>query len=151
MPFTSAEKAVIYEILGLPRSGHTVNTLSLVHYPFSNVNSWNPTWNVGDMTSLLAAIDAAITATEAFADTVARVQAYLAKWDDLGGENEMRIESGQNGVTGVIVDSDQRRVNIRLRVANLLGISVPAGGYLHEIEAVYGKSLGRITQGHGDR
>lgn len=154
-PFSAQERVGIFEILGLPIHGHTVNLIALVLYPFSNVSEWSGGTNSkGDLVQLIADIDAILAMISAEQAIVVRT--YLATWDDIKA-SELVITNAANSSAGTIVHHGEKRILLRGLVANILGISVPAGGYLHEIEAVYGKSLkefrkgGTGTGGLGDR
>lgn len=152
MAFTAAEKSTIYEVFGIPENGYSVNTLSLVHAPYSNVGVWNPTYNTGDFTTLLASIATQITRVEAIATCEVRVRALLTRWDEIGTSSMTTVEKSPSGAEGSIFDAEKERQNIRVRLSNLVGVSVPKGGFLAEIEATYGKSAGKmVNSSMGDR
>lgn len=152
MAFTTDQKSIIYEILGIPENGYSVNTLALVHAPYSNVGVWNPTYNTGDFTTLLASIAAQITRVEALPSCETRVKALLTRWDEIGTSSMTAVEKSPSGAEGRIFDAEVERCNIRVRLSNLVGVSVPKGGFLAEIEATYGKSAGKMQNtSAGDR
>jgi hypothetical protein len=152
MAFTADQKSVIYEILGIPENGYSVNTLSLVHAPYSNVGVWNPSYNTGDFTAMLASIAAQIARVEAIASCQTRVSALLTRWDEIGTSSMTAVSKSPSGAEGKIFDAEVERCNIRLRLSNLVGVSVPKGGFLAEIEATYGKSAGKmVNSSAGDR
>ena len=149
MALTTAERARFMEVIGLPPSGGTIVVTSLVHFPFSNTQSWEPTYNVGDMTDLIVAIDARLTAMSS--DTEDIVQALLIKYAEIE-VSPMKITTTVGGAGGNIVDHATERENIRQRISNAVGLAVPEGGFLKEIQATYGKSLARWANNNvGDR
>lgn len=137
MAFTATQKAQIYEILAVPLSGNSVTVTSLVHQPYSNVAVWFPTWNRGNYDGLRAAIDEAIAS--ASTETQALVATILTRWVELG-TSPLRVDTGDDGAAGRLVDYEAEREIIRRRLANHLGIAVPEGGYLAEIQRTFGKS-----------
>ena len=155
-PFTGVQVAQIFDVLGLPPQGTTVNTIALVLYPFSNVDSWNPTFNSGDISSLITKIKGQLAVCDT--DTATIVINDLGTWYGSSGSNgirdsEMRINKAASGAEGQVIDDYERRRILRIRIANNLGISVPKDGFLAELESVYGRGLKefRASGGLGDR
>jgi hypothetical protein len=146
MALTASQRARFFEILGLPPSGGTIVVTSLVHWPFSNTNSWEPTWNVGDMTDLISAVDARITAMSA--ETEAICITLITRYTEIE-VSPMKVTSAAGGAGGNLVDHELERENIRQRMANAAGIAVPKGGFLKEIQATYGESVAKWARGVG--
>ena len=152
MAFTADEKSTIYEVFGIPENGFSTNTLSLVHAPYSNVGVWNTTFNRGDYTTLITAINLQITLTEGIPSCETRVRNLLVRWDEIGTTSTTAIAKAASGAEGKIFDADNERKNIRIRLSNLIGVSVPEGGFLRELDLTYGKSAGKmVNSGGGDR
>jgi len=78
MALSATEKIQFYQIVGLPATGSGLVLTSLVHVPFSNTQSWEPTWNVGDFSDLITAVDAKLAAATAL-DAMAASQSLIAK------------------------------------------------------------------------
>ena len=140
MALTTAERARFMEVIGLPPSGGTIVVTSLVHWPFSNTQSWEPTYNIGDMTDLIAAVDARLTAMSADTETI--VKNLLTRYAEIE-VSPMKITTTVGGAGGNVIDHNTERENIRQRISNAVGLAVPEGGFLKEIQATYGKSLAR--------
>ena len=150
-PFTGPQVANIYDVLGLPPGaagqGLSVNVIALTMYPFSNVDTWNPTFNSGSFANLITAINNQITICDP--DTAAIVLIDLATWNKGVRDSEMKVRRAASGAEGQLVDDYERRRILRIRIADNLGISVPDDGYIAEIRAVYGNSLREFRQGGG--
>lgn len=146
MALTASQRAKFFEIIGLPPSGGTIVITSLVHWPFSNLQTWEPSWNVGDMTDLITAIDARISAMSA--ETEAIVINLLTRFSEIE-VSPMKVTSAAGGAGGNLVDHASEREEIRQRISNAAGIAVPKGGFLKEIQATYGDSVARWARGAG--
>lgn len=146
MALTTAERARFFEIIGLPPSGGTIVVTSLVHWPFSNVQQWEPTWSVGDMTDLIAAVDGRLTAMST--DTESIVRTLLTRYAEIE-VSPMKVTSAAGGAGGNLVDHELERENIRQRISNAIGAAVPKGGFLKEIAATYGDSVAKWARGCG--
>lgn len=140
MALTATERARFMEVIGLPPSGGTIVVTSLVHWPFSNTQQWEPTFNVGDLSDLITAVDARLTAMSA--DTEAIVRTLLTRYTEIE-VSPMKITTTVGGAGGNVIDHKTERENIRQRISNAVGLAVPEGGFLSEIQATYGKSLAR--------
>jgi len=146
MALTADQRARFMEIIGLPPSGGTIVVTSLVHWPFSNTQQWEPTWNVGDLTDLITAVDARITAMSANTETI--VTTLITRYTEIE-VSPMKVTSAAGGAGGNLVDHELERENIRQRISNAAGIAVPKGGFLKEIQATYGDSVARWARGAG--
>ena len=146
MALTADQRSRFMEIIGLPPSGGTIVVTSLVHWPFSNTQQWEPTWNVGDLTDLITAVDSRITAMSA--STEAIVTGLIARYTEIE-VSPMKVTSAAGGAGGNLVDHELERENIRQRISNAAGIAVPKGGFLKEIQATYGDSVARWARGAG--
>jgi len=145
-PFSGPQVAQLFDVFGIPASGMSMNTIALVMYPFSNVDTWNPAFNSGNMTTIVNAIKAQLALVDV--DTATIVNADLVTWQTIR-DSEMKVSQDENGAQGTIIDDMERRRILRIRIANNCGISVPKDGYLAELEAVYGKSLKEFRAGGG--
>lgn len=149
MAFTNAEISQMFEIFKIPESGRSINVKALVHYPFSMVENWTPNYTSGDLTVLVTAIKANIALATATVETRART--FLTRWDEITASSPLKVTQSINGSVGVIVDHEQERRNIRVGLANLLGLAIPEGGYLSEMQAIYGKGIKDFENRPGDR
>jgi hypothetical protein len=150
MALSAAEQSIILEIIGLPESGKTVVVTALVHYPFSNADLWTPTYNTGDLSGLVAAAKTLMVGVSAGQEIA--IRGDLTRWAVIGPTDPTRIERTTTGAAGCIVDYELERQRIRLHIGNCLGLAVPEGGFIAEIRATYGKSLGaQVRGGMGDR
>lgn len=149
MALTSDERAIFFEMIGLPPAGGSVVVTSLVHWPFSNTQSWEPTWNVGDLSGLITAIDARLTAMSS--ETESRIRDILTRFDVISS-SPMKVTQAAGGAAGNLVNHEQERENLRQYASNLIGVAVPEGGFLKEIQRTYGKSLAKwASPGVNDR
>ena len=147
-PISDLQGEQMMEVWGLPMSGKTVNTLTLVLYPFSNVDIWSPTWNKGDITAIIRDISANMSLLSA--SQIVTIQELLDEWA-IVGSSEMDVNTSASQARGTLIDDEKHRRLIRLRLANIVGISVPKDGFLAEIEASFGKGVKefRMSQGGG--
>lgn len=151
MALTAAQISKVFEVIALPESGSTTLVTNLVHYPYTNTSTWEPCWNTGDLSGLVARIKVNISLMNATTETI--VTGLLTTWDDIGSTNPLRVTSSQQAA-GVLVDNDKQRELIRQRVGNLIGLAVPQGGFLGEMQRVYGIRLGAgtpVNRSIGDR
>lgn len=148
MALSATEKIQFYQIVGLPAAGSGLVLTSLVHVPFSNTQSWEPTWNVGDFSDLITAVDAKLAA--ATAEQITRMQSLITRFMEIE-VSPVQIRQTATGAAGIIADHGKERENIRQTLANVLGLAVPEGGFISEIQRVYGKSLARWVSSIGDR
>lgn len=148
MALTDAQVSTIFEIIALPESGTTTLITDLVHYPYSNTGTWEPGWNVGDLSALVTRIKANIAAMSS--TTEARVTSLLDDWDEMGSSN-LKVTASQQAA-GVLVDYKGQREHIREEIGNLIGLAVPKGGFIGEMQRIYGIRQGCGTPGSiGDR
>lgn len=150
MALSAYNKAIVYQIWGVPAAGYPLTLTTLVHWPYSNVGTWEPTWNLGNYDGLRTQIDTVLSAMSA--ETQQLVEEQISVWQSIA-TSEMKITESPDGSKGVIIDDDARRENIRQLISNAVGFAVPKGGFLHEIQATFGASLARLTSGgnNGDR
>ena len=62
-----------------------------------------------------------------------------------------KVTSSAAGTGGRLADHDVERENIRQALSNIIGLAVPEGGFIAEIQRTYGKSLARWVSNVGDR
>lgn len=152
-PFTAAERVKIMQIAGIPPTvgGKTLNVNALVLYPFSNVDSWQTNFfSTGDLGPIRTALDAILDNYVSSA-TGDAVKECFSDWDVVKF-SEIEITQGPTGTAGpALFSASKKRTEIRRYVANLIGFYIPEGGYLHEMEAVLGKSLSEFRAGSGGR
>jgi hypothetical protein len=144
--FSAQQVNAIHDLLGLPLHGVTLAVTALFYYPYSQLEQWQPTWQHGDLTKLIADLHNGMLLCSQY--QVDLIQEDLELWRRIR-VSPMKIASAANQVTGNVVDHEEQRKLVRLRVANLLGVLIPAGGYLHEAEAVLGRSLSEFMSGSG--
>jgi len=148
MALSATERIQFFQIVGLPAEASGLVITSLVHVPFSNTQSWEPTYNVGDMSDLIDAIDAKLTA--ATAEQVTRMQSLISRFMEIE-VSPTKVTSSAAGTGGRLADHDVERENIRQALSNIIGLAVPEGGFIAEIQRTYGKSLARWVSNVGDR
>ena len=144
--FSASQVADIYDLLGLPFHGLTTNVTALFYYPYSQLETWQPSWQHGDLTKFYTALNTGMALCTQF--QVDLVEKYLVTWRKIS-ISPMHLTGAANQVTGDVVKHDEQRELIRQRVSNLLGVVIPRGGYLHEAEAVLGRSLSEFMSGSG--
>lgn len=144
----SADRIVVLkgEILGLPPEASGTIVTALTHFPFSNTQTWEPGFNIGDYTNLMARIDTILAAMSAAQES--RVATLIDEFTVIA-TSPLKVDKAAEGAGGTLVDHAEQRENIRQAVANNLGIAVPRGGFLAEVRATYGASLAQWTSGGG--
>jgi len=150
-PFTAKERIKILQIAGIPSGATTLNVNALFLYPFSNVDAWQTNFfSTGDLGPIVAALDHILN-EHTDTDTADAVRECFDDWDSVKfSETQIvALEGGTNGP--LIFNSAAKRHEIRRYVANLLGFFIPEDGYLHEAEAVLGRSLSEFRKGNGGR
>ena len=148
MALTTLQVAQIFQVLCLPQDGLAVVATTLSHRPPTNTQVWAPTYNQADMTALVTVITARITAANSNADLCTLIGVELARWGTIGS-SPLVITHTSAGAQGIIIHYDKERENIRQRVGNLLGVSVPEGGFLKETEITWGKHPAQLVAGGG--
>jgi len=149
MPLSAARRVtLIGEILGLPLDANGTIVTALTHFPFSNVQVWEPAFNHGTYTNLIAAIDAKLLAMTAEAQ--AAIESLVDEFLPIH-TSPLKVDGSVDGSKGRLIDHEAQRENIRQSCANILGIAVPRGGFLAEVRATYGASLAQWTNAPGIR
>jgi hypothetical protein len=59
----------------------------------------------------------------------ARVESLLVRWDEIGVSSPLKITTTSQGTSGIIIDYEQERSNIRQAIGNCLGVYVPPMGF----------------------
>ena len=139
MALSTTEQSTLFQIMSLPENGACLIVTALVHWPYSSTQTWNPNYNTGDMSNMVAAIRNLMTTCSAGQETA--LKARIVDWNTVGPCNPLKVEAVAGGPSGCLVDNDKLRQNIRVEVGNVLGVAVPPGGFLAEVQATYGKSL----------
>ena len=141
MPFSTIDKAKIFQILGIPRGGNGLIVTSLTHLPPTLAAVWSTTWTEGQFASLVVKVQSYLdSADEA---TISLVQSLLVKFDDAVA-SPLKV-SGSGDSTGVLIDHKDQLELIRQEIGKLLGVWTPRGGFIAETEKLYRMS------GRGDR
>lgn len=137
MALSAANRIMVYEIVGLPPdTSEAVITTTLAHVPVTQIGAYSPTFTKSDISSLVTAIDAALA--DISTENQTRVEGFIASWNDIGSTSPMVLTEADNGVKGTIVDHESQRNLIRTRVGNLVGIYVPPGGWIMELQRMFG-------------
>jgi hypothetical protein len=149
-PFSPAERCKILQIAAIPPGTQCVNVNALFLYPFSNVDTWvGNFFSTGDLGPIVGALDNILNK---YTDAVTgeAVRECFDDWDSVKFcETEITAAEGTSGPA--VFSASKRRHEIRRYVANLLGFYIPEEGYLHEAEAVLGRSLSEFRQRQGGR
>ncbi len=124
MPLTAAQTTPIFEILGIPQSGSgdvfgSVATL------------FGPEFESYDMSAIVSRITAKLAALSA--EQITRVTAVLDRHTAITATSPLKMHSS-SGASGVIADHPAERDMIRTALGNILGIAVPAGGFMAEAQ-----------------
>jgi len=135
-PYTADERAQIFEILGYPLNGTTLQLIEAQMDP-GMADAFKPTYNTGDFSQWVTAIDAQLLTNTTEQATRARV--YLARWVAIGPHNPLHVKTGATG-TGDLVNYPQERENIRKGMSSVIGIVCPWGPLAEQAEQYYGKS-----------
>ena len=138
----------LLEMWGLPPAGGTITVTALVHWPFSNSQSWESTYNAGDITALVAACRTNISNLTTESQTL--ITPIIDRFEEIK-YSPMKVTSAAGGAGGNLVDHAKERENLRQLTANLCGVAVPEGGFLAETQRTYGKSLAKWASSINDR
>jgi len=150
MAFSATNKAKIYAIFQLPKDTEAALILTtLAHAPITAISTYFPTFTTQDITTARTRIDAILTGCSA--EDQVLVEAQIANYDGIA-TSPMIISRSDNGASGTIIDHKQERELIRQYIGNLLGISVPEGGWLGELRRMgFGANPYPYNGGSGDR
>ncbi len=143
-PYTNDERAQIFEILGYPVNGTTLQLIEAQMDPGMS-STFKPTYNTGDFSTWVTAIDAQLATITA--EQATRSRTYLTRWVAIGGYNPLHVKTGATG-TGDLVNYPQERENIRNGLCSVIGIVCPWGPLAKQAEDYYGNSR---QQDIGDR
>ncbi|HLX60169.1 MAG TPA: hypothetical protein VKX17_02690 [Planctomycetota bacterium] len=123
MALTSAQITQVYEIFGVPQNGNAQVVSAIA-------SIFGPVCDSCDFSALITRIDAqlaALTSTQ-----IDRVTALLTRWDAITSSSPLRVQRSGQG-RGVFADHPAERAAIRAELSNLVGVSVPAGGFAAEV------------------
>jgi hypothetical protein len=152
MAFSTTNVAKLYAIFQLPKDTEAALILTtLAHAPITQISQYFPTYTLQDITTARTRITD-ILATCSAEDQVL-VEAQITNYDTIA-TSPMTISRSDNGATGTIIDHAQERELIRQYIGNLLGISIPEGGWLGELKRMGfggGGGGGYPYMGGGDR
>lgn len=144
MAFSDTNITKLYEIFGFPEGGEGVIITSLSHIPPSLSNSWEPTYTVGDMSTLKTRIDTSLTAAADNPTLKTQVEAWIAEYDTIGKGSVLHVTAAGGGAQGELVNDPQKIENIRQGIGNLIGLWIPKGGF-------WGATQRMMRRGKGDR
>jgi hypothetical protein len=147
MPLSSANKAIAYEIVGLPATGTAVYSNDLTHRTNSSLAS-QPSWATMDLSGLVAEFEARLAAMSAATQT--RVEAMLTEWDSIKPWSALKVNTAENSA-GTIVDHEKTRELIRDAFCNAVGFWCPDGGWNKYTELLHGKHGAAGQASRGDR
>lgn len=149
MAFSATNIAKIYAIFQMPKDTEAALILTtLAHAPITAISQYFPTFTLQDLTTARQRIDNILATCSA--EDQALVEIQIADYDDIA-TSPMKVSEADNGVKGTIVDHKQQRENIRQYIGNLLGISIPEGGWLGELKRMGFGASPYPYNGSGDR
>jgi hypothetical protein len=122
--FTDDEKALVFEILGVPQGGTGLLVPALSRRGDAPPQDWEPVYAEGDFGEIVARITARLDATTEAQRT--RARELLAQWNELAPTATLELR----GATELDVARELDR--IRAQLGNLLGVAVPRGGFVGE-------------------
>ena len=122
MPLTAAQITQVFEILGVPQNG------SGDVYP-SVATLFGPSFESYDMSAIVTRIGAKLAALSA--TQITRVTELLDRYTAITATSPLQIHQS-DGSAGVIVNHPAERETVRTALGNVLGIAVPAGGFMAE-------------------
>ena len=125
MPFSTAERTLVFELLGVPQGGDGLKTTQIGTLS-------GPHSDVYDFDFLVTQINARLDEIDAASDgRLARIQTILTDLPDLL-TSTIKITEDTSGAKGRIVDHEMEVAKRRMAVSNLMGIQTPDGGFAHE-------------------
>jgi len=152
MAFTNRHKALIYELLGIPRTGDGVIVSGILHRPPTMSTSY-ATWRESDHSTIVTKLDAAIAAVEALSDngTENRIKSHLEEYDEIASSGTL-VKKSPTG-EGVLADDQEKVKRLKDLVTNNLGFSMPRGSFADDAKKAYGpNAIGMLGGGgQGDR
>lgn len=133
MALSAAQTTQLFEIFGVPQngSGAVVSAVATI---------FGPVFESLDMSSLVTRINAKLIALSA--EQIARVTTLLLRWDAVTSTSPLRVTQASN-TRGIAADHPAERVAIRAALSNIIGVSVPAGGFAAEAARANQTTLGR--------
>ena len=132
MAFSALDRAKLFAIFGVPKDTEFALIITtLAHAPITQISLYFPTWTMQDLTSIVQRMDTCIA--DCSAESQLLVEEQIAEWDGIA-TSPMKISDADNGVKGVVIDHAQQRKNIRMYIANILGISCPEDGWMGELK-----------------
>lgn len=124
MAFSDAEKELIFQLYGVPRSGSASEITRIG-------DRFGPAYETYDCSTLVTLIEAAITAVNLQAARLAACQALLTEAAAITNYSELKVNVS-NGSIGVLADDQERLANIRKDLFRLMGVYGPKGGFVEE-------------------
>ena len=130
-PGTSLEKTQIFQHFGIPQNSnpYAVYAVATIFGSFGEPFA---------TTTIVAQLNTALDAVTA--DQYTQIQEQLARLTAIGRTSQVRIMQTAAGSKGVIVDYPKEREDIRRELANIIGFTVPTGGFYAEKRASGGLS-----------
>jgi hypothetical protein len=121
-PLDSDQKALIYEIFGVPQQGDGfyAAAIATIMGPFGQAYTF---------TTIITQLDALLAALTTYQCT--RVTIHTTRWGVIGSTSQIVINEGASGAKGVLVDYPAEREEIRQSIAKIIGFWCPEGGFLN--------------------
>ena len=122
-PGTNLEKTQIFQFFGLPSQGtaYAVYAAATIFGAFGEPFS---------LSSVVTQLNTQLDLVNA--DMYTQVQEQLARLTAIGRTSQVRITKTSAGTQGLIVDYPREREAIRQEIGNIIGFTVPTGGFYTE-------------------
>ena len=135
MPLTAAQTTQIFEILGIPESGSGDVFASLA-------TLFGPAHETYDMAGVVTRVNARLAALSG--TQLARVSELLDRHTTISATSPLSVAQSSAG-KGTLVHHPAEREAIRHALGNILGIAVPAGGFMAEARRLF-DGVGKVER-----
>lgn len=139
MAFSATETTQIFQMFGVPETG----TVTVVHHM---VSLWGPYAENYDLSGVVTALTARITAINANASALVMAQGVLTAYYTTVGDNSQVRITADGSTTGVLADDKAELEYYRTKLSNILGFFCPRGGYTQELRDRYGRNGNSVVR-----
>lgn len=125
MALTADQRLSFYELFGVPSNPSALVQTDITTPRFIGAQGLNPSYMNQDFTNLQTQIEAILTALDSAQE--ARVIAFLVTYDSIS-TSPLNVQSSAEA-QGSIVNHPAQVEKIRQRVSDVVGYTVPFGGF----------------------
>jgi len=125
MALSAAQVTQVFEILGVPQAGSGDVIGSVATLFGAEFESYDMSGLVSRITAKLAALTA---------EQIARATTLLDRHTAITASSPLQVQATSGGSRGILADHPAEREAIRSALGNVIGIAVPAGGFVAEVK-----------------